>query len=265
MADDPCGELRRLLRLSRGLRLRKRLGQHIMRECRIGTDFMRVIRGLGPRAVVEVGAGPGALTLFLVRSCGRVLSIEIDSSFVPYLAPLVERYLLEVVLGDAIDLVPSIRGVDVLASNTPYNISSQLLVAFVKNSSLRAAVMTLQKDLVDRLLAAPGSKRYGRIAAFVRSFAFIERVADYPPSYFIPEPEVWSSLVVLKKVVDWGEGWARYEDMLRCLFNQRRRMLRTVARRCGLIVPTDLLNKRVYELGPEEFVRIYRLNYSGGP
>ena len=181
------------------------------------------------------------------------------------MATLAKKYLLEVVFGDAIELVPLIRGVDILASNTPYNISSQLLVAFVKNPLLRAAVMTLQKDLVDRLLAPPGSKRYGRIAAFVRTFAIIEKVADYPPSYFVPEPEVWSSLVVLRKVTDWSEGWARYEDMLRCLFNQRRRVLRTVARRCGLAMPTDLLNKRVYELGPEEFVRIYRLNYSGGP
>ncbi len=265
MADDPCGELRRLLRLTRGLRLRKRLGQYIMRECRIGTDFMRVIRGLDPRAVVEVGAGPGALTVFLVRSCERVLSVEIDSSFVPYLAHLVRKHLLEVVLGDAIDLIPSIREADVLASNTPYNISSQLLVAFVKNPYLRAAVMTLQKDLVDRLLAPPGSRRYGRIAAFVRTFAVVERVADYPPSYFVPEPEVWSSLVVLRKDIEWSKEWEGYEGVLRCLFNQRRRVLRTVARRCGLAVPEDLLNKRVYELGPEEFVRIYRLNYSGGP
>ncbi len=262
MEDDPCWELRRLLRHIRGLRLRKRLGQHIMRECRVGADFMRVIMGLAPEAVVEVGPGPGTLTLFIVRSCERVLSIEIDSSFTPYLARLASRYPLEVVLGDAIDLIPSVRGVDVLASNTPYNISSQLIVAFVKNPSLRAAVMTLQRDLVDRLLAPPGSRRYGRIAAFARAFATIEKVADYPPSYFIPEPEVWSSLVVLKKVVEWSDEWATYENMLRCLFNQRRRVLRTVARRCGLVVPTDLANKRVYELGPENFVRIYELNYS---
>lgn len=265
MDEGPCKELKRLLRLSRGLRLRKRLGQHIMRECRVGTDFMRVISELDPRAVVEVGAGPGTLTLFLVRSCERVLSVEIDPSFLPYLKPLARRYLLEVVLGDAIDLVPSIEGADVLASNTPYNISSQILVAFVKNPSLRAAVMTLQKDLVDRLSAPPGSRRYGRIAAFVRTFATVERVADYPPTYFVPEPEVWSSLVVLRRVTEWSEGWAGYEDMLRCLFNQRRRVLRAVAGRCRLAAPAELLNKRVYELGPEEFVRIYMLNYSGGP
>lgn len=265
MSDDPCIELRRRLRILRELRLRKKLGQHLMRECKIGMDFMKVISELSPRAVVEVGAGPGTLTLFLVRVCNKVLSIEIDSSFKQYLAELTRNYLLEAVFGDAMHLIPHITGVDVLASNTPYNISSQLLVMFVKNASLRAAVVTLQKDLVDRLLAPPGSRRYGRIAAFLRTFTVIERVADYPPNFFVPEPEVWSSLVVIKKTVRWGVEWGRYEEMLRCLFNQRRRLLRSVARRCGVAVPDELVNKRVYEVSPEEFIKIYKLNYSGGP
>jgi len=248
------------------LLLAKKLSQHLMRDCRIGYFFAEALESIRSNCVIEIGSGTGFLTRFISRATKQVITVELDLRLIPYL----RNYLrdlpnVHIVMGDGKELLSSCR-CGALVSNTPYHISSPLLINFVK-SNLRYAVLTLQKEVAERLMSSPGSHGYGRITAFVNTFVTVTKIRDFPSSSFIPEPKVDSSLVVLIRKRAWDHSWLSYEDMLRYIFTQRRKLARKVIRdylrMLKVTVPEEELgflgSKRVYELSVDDLLKLHKV------
>ncbi|MCD6084384.1 MAG: ribosomal RNA small subunit methyltransferase A [Desulfurococcales archaeon] len=268
-ASDLCFELRRILRrYSRMLRLSKRLGQHILRGCKLSSDFASALRKLQPSKVLEVGTGIGSLTIILSRFSEKVVTIEID----PRLAYIARKVLgkhpnVEIILGDGLAFLrtSSIRA-DAVCANPPFNITGPLVSAIIK-SNYDFALMTLQKEVAEKLVASPGTRSYGRLTVFVRTFMDVRLIGTYSPDEFLPKPEVDISLVLLSRKKRWERTWDIYEDLLRCVFSQRRKLARKILRRCLKDLPElrncrwekleDLEDKRVFSLDPELLANIF--------
>ena len=182
----------------------KRLGQHFLRDQR---TIQRIIEALGPRAdetIVEIGPGTGALTAELVKRAGRVVAVEFDSKLAPLLS---ERFAsfpnFKLVMADALttdfcELIlpaPSAR----LAANLPYNISTAILQKLIaQRACFEEMVLMLQREVVERVLARPGSSDRGFISVLVEAYCETEKLFDVAPGAFRPPPKVWSSVMRLK-------------------------------------------------------------------
>jgi len=230
---DPCTHLLNTLRALRRLKPIKRLGQHMLRDCRVGYRFSEELRRLKPSGVMEFGMGAGQLTPFLADSAPYVVGVEIDARMLTHLRRVMEgRTNIYPIIGDGLAFIEgeAVRA-DVLVSNTPYVLSGPLLISFVK-SRYRAALLMLQREVAEKLTSPPGVREYGRLSAFVQTFAFPEIVEIYPPSVFTPSPEVDSALVKIVRRREWREGFRKYEDFVTCLFTQRRKKASKILVKC---------------------------------
>lgn len=149
--------------------------------------------------VLEVGAGMGNLTEHLVKRCRRVIAVEKDKRLTKILKQRISNERLEVIDKDILELEFGDLNIDrkiKVVGNLPYYISSDLLIYFVKNRDyIRSLYCSLQKEYVDRLLAEPGSKDYGRITLLINYHTEIMKLFDISSKYFYPSPEVDSSFI----------------------------------------------------------------------
>lgn len=260
-----------LLRLH-GVRAKKKLSQHFIVDRKLLYEVLERVSKLRPSRVVEVGTGLGLLTACLSDVANYVVSIELDSRLaniaVDFLNREVSFKVVDVLVGDGLFLLHSgLREADIVASNVPYSITGPLINSIVK-SNCRAAVLTLQNEVAERLTALPGSKGYSRLTVMVNTFMNVELGGLYPPTSFIPHPKVYSRVVVLMRIRKWGDEWRMYEDLMRCLFNQKRKLARKVLRNClkGSLSSEEVLEledltegKRVYQLDVETLLNIYSI------
>ncbi|MEM0015403.1 MAG: 16S rRNA (adenine(1518)-N(6)/adenine(1519)-N(6))-dimethyltransferase RsmA [Zestosphaera sp.] len=264
-AGDPCVWLKNILSdIERGTPLLRRYGQHLMTDCRLGTLFMESLSRLGVSTVLEVGAGPGLLTKFIVRAVKHLVAVELDVRFSRYGSRLVrEEPKVEYLLGDGLKMVKErVVRADAVVSNTPYSITGPFIASIVK-SNIPYALITLQKEVGERLIASPGSREYGRVTVLVQSFMKPSIVDYVSPESFHPPPKVWSALVLLERRREWTRGDELFEELLKCLFNQRRRKASKVFRECstrlaGVTPAAEELKalvgeRRVYQLNVDEF------------
>lgn len=182
----------------------KRLGQHFLRER--GT-IQRIIEALNPKAdetIIEIGPGTGALTASLVERAGRVVAVEFDNK----LAPLLSERFAEVtnfrlVMADALttDFCAEIAPANSarLVANLPYNISTAILQRLIsQRACLEEMVLMLQREVVERVLAPPGTSDRGFISVLVEAYCEAEKLFDVAPGAFRPPPKVWSSVMRVK-------------------------------------------------------------------
>lgn len=182
----------------------KRLGQHFLRDQRI---IQRIVDALAPKpeeTVVEIGPGTGALTSLLVERAGRVIAVEFDAKLAPVLQERfggVENFGL--VMADALttdfcaEIRPAIKAR--LVANLPYNISTAILQRLIaQRQCFDEMVLMLQKEVVERVLAPPGTSDRGFISVLVEAYCEAEKLFDVAPGAFRPPPKVWSSLIRLK-------------------------------------------------------------------
>lgn len=220
-------------------RPRKRFGQHFLRDPQILARLAAAIAPQPGQRVVEIGPGRGALTDLLVDRGTELTAIEIDRDLA---ALLRTRYAgrpgFTLIEGDALrfdyrhlaDCGATLR----LVGNLPYNLSTPLLFALLEHRQVIAdMVFMLQKEVVDRLAAAPGSKAYGRLGVMIQYHCHVERLFTVPPSAFVPPPKVDSAVVRLvphtasRAVATDPEHLAQLVG--RC-FQQRRKTLRNCLR-----------------------------------
>ncbi|QIA26160.1 16S rRNA (adenine(1518)-N(6)/adenine(1519)-N(6))-dimethyltransferase RsmA [Thermaerobacter sp. PB12/4term] len=230
-------ELRRWLERY-GVRPSRRLGQNFLVDDYWAERIVAAVEPGPDDLVIEVGPGLGALTERLAQRAGRVRAVEVDRRLA---AALRERLghlpNLELVEGDilAVDLDRLVsrrdpaEGPVKLASNLPYAITSPFLVRWLE-APIRweRAVLTLQAEVVDRLVAAPGAAAYGALTVLVAYHARVERLGTVPAGAFWPRPEVDSAVVRLwphprppVAVVDPAALFA----LVRAAFSQRRKRL----------------------------------------
>ncbi len=257
-----------------GLGAKKSLGQHFLLDLNITRKIAR-LSGLGPDdTVIEVGPGPGGLTRALLETGARVLAIERDSRCIEALSMLNEAWPGKLILieGDALAIEEAallaehdISGPVRLASNLPYNISTELLIKWLKASPRWWTSLTLmfQKEVADRIIAPPGNKTYGRLAIISQIASQPQRGFDLPARAFTPAPKVDSSVVHFDPVATLPCELGVLEKITAAAFSQRRKMLRAALKPYfgsdtqDVLTKCDILpTKRAEEIGIDGFVAL---------
>ncbi|MEA1652300.1 16S rRNA (adenine(1518)-N(6)/adenine(1519)-N(6))-dimethyltransferase RsmA [Nitrospirillum sp. BR 11164] len=249
---------------------RKALGQHFLLDLNLTARVAAAAGDLAGVTVIEVGPGPGGLTRALVESDAKaVVAVERDSRFVAALADVVEAAAgrLTIVEGDAleVDMTAVAPAPRAIVANLPYNVGTPMLVGWLRQiQEFRSLTLMFQKEVVDRIIAKPRTKDYGRLAVMSQWLADARLVFDIPPQAFSPPPKVMSAVVHLTPRVLPADA-PSFKDMERVVaaaFNQRRKMLRAGLK--GLVAqPEPLLEaagilptSRAEEVDVAGFVRL---------
>ncbi|MFP4154083.1 MAG: 16S rRNA (adenine(1518)-N(6)/adenine(1519)-N(6))-dimethyltransferase RsmA [Halothiobacillaceae bacterium] len=259
-------------RVPGGHRPRKRFGQNFLHDASV---IDRIVSTIDPRpgqAVVEIGPGLGALTCPLLARLGQMDVIELDRDVIPRLRDHCGSLgHLRIHEFDALkfDLaaLSAARGQRLrVVGNLPYNISSPLLFhLFSQVDSLQDMTFMLQKEVVDRLAAEPGSRDYGRLSVMAQVICRIESLFTVPPGAFNPPPKVDSAIVRLiphpRPLVD-PVTHGHLAAVVRAAFGQRRKTLRNTLK---AILPADTMaeigidpSRRPETVSLDEFILMAR-------
>ncbi|MFH0958600.1 MAG: 16S rRNA (adenine(1518)-N(6)/adenine(1519)-N(6))-dimethyltransferase RsmA [Pseudomonadota bacterium] len=260
---------------SHGLAPKKWMGQNLL----VDTSYLEmIVQAAGVKdgdKIVEIGAGLGALTQSLVLQGATVWAIEVDAGFFRQLesrfagSPNVNLIHKDVLKFDFYELAAQSGKLKIVA-NLPYNLSSRLVFIFQENRSIfESAVVMLQKEVAERLVASPGSKDYGALAVMLAATAKAEALFDIPPEAFYPKPQITSTLIRIvfpdpppHDVID----HKLLTKLVKAGFSSRRKTLRNGLKALvtpelsfdGIIEASDIagidLGRRAETLSPEEFV-----------
>jgi 16S rRNA (adenine1518-N6/adenine1519-N6)-dimethyltransferase len=212
---------------------RKRFGQNFLHDPGI---LRRIVESIAPRpeqTLIEIGPGEGALTLPLLRAAGKLIAIELDRDLIePLKAKAHGIGELTVMSADAltVDLTALANGTRIrLIGNLPYNISTPILFHCLEHAGVIDDMhFMLQKEVVERMAAAPGSKIYGRLSVMLQLRCTVEPLLKVPPGAFRPAPKVDSAVVRLvplpvEQLPNIAHG--PLDRVVRAAFGQRRKTL----------------------------------------
>ena len=213
-------------------RARKRFGQHFLVDAGVIDAILRAIAPANTDTIVEIGPGLGALTESLARSAGHLHLVELDRDLA---AALRTRWQSDdrvtVHEADALDFDFTALGDSLrVVGNLPYNISTPLLFRLLEQrTAITDMHFMLQKEVVDRIAAKPGSKAYGRLSVMLQAHLVTESLFNVPPDAFDPPPAVTSAVL---RLYERSPGDERPGDdallsaLLAKAFGQRRKTLR---------------------------------------
>ncbi len=253
-----------------GLDARKRYGQHFLLDLNLTRRIARAAGPLDDGTIVEVGPGPCGLTrALLLQGAAHLVAIEVDTRAVGALRQLqaVSAGRLEIVEGDALAIDPATFGAAPrrIVANLPYNVATALLIRWLHAANeIADMVLMFQKEVVDRLVATPRSKDYGRLSVLAQHVCEVRRLFEVAPSAFVPPPKVTSAVARLtprppgQRLPDLGP----LERVTAAAFGQRRKMLRgSLQALLGDPIPVleDLglsPTARAEELSVDDFVRL---------
>jgi 16S rRNA (adenine1518-N6/adenine1519-N6)-dimethyltransferase len=252
-------------------RPKKSFGQHFLHERRY---IERIVAAIAPRAedfLVEIGPGEGALTFPLLAAAGKLTAIELDTDLIPQLQSNAAGVgALSIVHADVlkVDFTAMARQAGVarlrVAGNLPYYISSPILFHCIEHAAAIADMhFMLQKEVVDRMAAAPGSKVYGRLSVMLQLACRVQPLFDVPPGAFRPPPKVDSAVVRLLPLAAeerHDADPARLYAIVKAAFAQRRKTLSNALRQlldAEAIAHAGIDPKaRAETLAPADFVRL---------
>lgn len=252
MSEPPDGlpPLRDVIR-RHGLIAKKSLGQNFLLDLNLAARIARAAGTLADVTVLEIGSGPGGLTrALLALGARRVIAVERDERAIAALQEIAGHYpgRLDIVAGDALTFDARAyidHGPLRIVANLPYNIATPLLVSWVSAEPwppwYDAAILMFQREVAERIVAAPGSKSYGRLSVLVQWRCEAKILFDVHPSAFVPAPKVTSSLIRLAPRADAPRcERGLLEAVTQAAFGQRRKMLRQSLRTLGMDVPALL-------------------------
>ncbi len=219
-----------------GFRFSKALGQNFLTAAWVPARIAEEAGLDDNTGVVEIGPGIGCLTAELAKRAGKVAAIELDKALLPVLRETLADFdNVRVVHGDAtrLDLralaareLPGLR--PVVCANLPYNVTTPLLTAILEAGCFETVTVMIQREVARRICAGPGNADYGAFGLFVQWHCETELLFDVPPSCFVPQPKVSSSVIRLKRR-EVPPVPVRDEKLLfrviRAAFNQRRKTL----------------------------------------
>jgi 16S rRNA (adenine1518-N6/adenine1519-N6)-dimethyltransferase len=245
-AKDGLPPLREVIR-RHGLAARKSLGQNFLFDLNLTERIARAAGPLADVTVFEVGPGPGGLTrALLALDAARVIAVERDQRAIAALDEIAAHYpgRLDVVAADALtfDPRPYLDARVRIVANLPYNVATALLIAWLGVEPwppwYECAVLMFQREVAERLVAAPGSKTYGRLSVLVQWRCEARILFDVNASAFVPPPNVTSSVVRLVPRATPAPCDRRLlETVTQAAFGQRRKMLRQSLRSLGTDTP----------------------------
>jgi 16S rRNA (adenine1518-N6/adenine1519-N6)-dimethyltransferase len=218
---------------------KKRFGQNFLHDPGIIRRIIGLIRPLPEQVIIEIGPGQGALTAALVAGAGRITAIELDQDLLPILRSRFGPSELNLIAADVLtvdfaalaqSLAPGSSRSLRIVGNLPYNISTPLLFHLLAVVD-RVADQTfmLQKEVVDRMVAAPGSKVYGRLSVMLQAHYRMEKLLQVPSGAFVPAPKVDSAIVgmwPLPKALRPSGDPQIFSRLVTQAFSARRKMLR---------------------------------------
>ncbi|MFN0171917.1 MAG: 16S rRNA (adenine(1518)-N(6)/adenine(1519)-N(6))-dimethyltransferase RsmA [Bryobacteraceae bacterium] len=206
---------------------RQHLGQHFLIK---GSILERIAKAACPDAaplVVEIGPGKGALTAHLLPRAARLIAIELDDALGAHLQ---EKYRgdsrVEIVAGDATRIDLAQWGPAVIAGNLPYYAATAIMERVWRMPQVSRAVFLVQKEVAERLAAAPGCRDYGALSVEAQLFARVELLFGVRPSAFQPPPKVESSVVRLTPHPPEVGDPEAFLQFVRLAFHQKRKTLR---------------------------------------
>ena len=218
-------------------RARRRFGQNFLHDRRIIQQMIMAIAPRAEDAFLEVGPGPGALTRPLLDRASRLTAIEVDRDLAATLrrSQAAQSGQLRIIEADALSepLEPLIESADRflrIVGNLPYNLSTPLLFHLTAPTrGISDLHLLLQREVVDRMAAGPGSRIYGRLSVMIQARCVIEPLFEVPPGAFSPPPRVTSRFVRLVPHSHPPLGETDTECLARVVaaaFAQRRKTLR---------------------------------------
>ena len=244
---------------------RKRFGQNFLQDTRIIADIVNAVRPQPDDIVIEIGPGLAAITEPLARKLNQLHVCEIDRDIIAHLKKQPFASKLVIHEGDVLNFdFRRIAGRKKIVGNLPYNISTPLLfkLAEVADEVVDMHFM-LQKEVVERMVAAPKTNDYGRLSVMLQYFFDMESLIDVPPKSFIPAPKVDSAVVRMIPVagrIGIAQYFAHFADLVRLAFHQRRKTLRNnlkgVAGDDDLQAVGILPTQRAEEVAAEKYVAL---------
>lgn len=244
MTLDGLPPLREVLK-AHGLIARKSFGQHFLFDLNLTRKIARLAGPFDGRVVIEVGPGPGGLTRALLEAGARVIAIEKDPRFLPILADLSDAADggLTVVQGDALAIDEAALVADHapecsarVVANLPYNVGTPLLIKWLTGPfTPEAMTLMFQKEVAERIVAAPGSAAYGRLSVIAQATCQASMALTVPARAFTPPPKVDSAVVTLKVRAERPSQAVldALQTVTAAAFGQRRKMLRSSLKSLG--------------------------------
>ncbi len=255
-------ELKRVLN-SAGIRLSKKLDQHFIIDDRILQREVEHAQVNSEETVLEIGPGIGTLTRHLAKSANKVIVIEKDKKFELFLKEIPNT---EVIIGDALDL--DFPVCDKILSNVPYSISSPLIFKILQQP-IKLAVLCLQKEFAQRMVAVPSTKDYSRLTVNCAVRADVEILENVSKAKYYPQPKVDSTIVkLIPKQIELPE---MFDSITRALFQHKNQKVRNAliksaheiggkekaekfVKRIG-----EIADRKVITLSPEEILEFSKL------
>lgn len=244
-------------------RARKRFGQNFLQDERVIREIIAAIRPTLGDVIVEIGPGLGAMTLPLAKQVELLHVVEIDRDIIAYLGRLDISDKLVVHEGDVLAFdFSSIVGCKKIVGNLPYNISTPLLFHLCRYVDDVAEMhFMLQKEVVDRMVAIPGSSDYGRLSIMLQYFFEMESLFDVQPEAFTPAPKVQSAVVRMIPVpgrIGVAVDFDLFSRLVKQSFAHRRKTIRNNLKDWvsdEILEQVNIpLNARPEDLAPESFV-----------
>jgi 16S rRNA (adenine1518-N6/adenine1519-N6)-dimethyltransferase len=259
------------------MKRKPKFGQNFLVDDTARHAIVDALGDISQRTVIEIGPGHGAITEILAGRCRRLIALELDRALA---AELTFRFRdqphVQIIEGDFLKtdlrtLVPTDETVDVIG-NLPYYITSDILLQLFAAGSaglLARAVLMMQREVADRVSAAPGVRDYGLLSATAQMNAEVENLFTLPPSAFSPPPDVYSTVLRLHfapRFVELGVDAAGFNDFLKRCFAQKRKTLQNNLRaagysneQLGAAWPASIpAQARAESLGLEAMAELYR-------
>jgi 16S rRNA (adenine1518-N6/adenine1519-N6)-dimethyltransferase len=237
-----------------------RLGQNFLSDPNLLDAIVRDAQLRDDDVVLEVGAGEGVLTERLAAAAGHVHAIELDRRLEQALAPLAARDNVSLCWGDAMSV--DLAGLDpaptAIVSNLPYSVATPVILRTIEElPSVRRWTVMVQREIAERLRAAPGSRTYGSPSVVAQLACEVKLLRTVDPAVFRPRPRVESAILSLRRTGPGADAPTR--ELVRAAFAHRRKSL---ARSVEHLRPGSLAPVRaaLAELGLAENIRAERLS-----
>ena len=248
---------------------RKKFGQNFLIDTHVLDKIIRAAELTKEDLVLEIGPGIGTLTQYLCENARQVIAVEIDKTLIPILTEdtlagydnfeLINDDILKVDIKKIVEEKNGGKPIKVVA-NLPYYITTPIVMSLLEQElPIDSITVMVQKEVAERMQAAPGTKDYGALSLAVQYRAETYIAANVPPNCFMPRPAVGSCVIRLKKKQEPPVAVKSPELMfklIRAAFNQRRKTLLNAISNSGeLSIPKDKIAEAIKEAGLDENIR----------
>lgn len=235
------------------LTLKKSLGQHFLKDESVCTRIVEALQQQPFQQLLEVGPGGGALTKYLINIPSILLKVvEIDREKIDYLSSNYPSLTSNIIEGSILDIDAPFQGKFTMIGNFPYNISTQIVFKVIEwREQIETMIGMFQKEVAERICAAPGSKDYGIISVIAQAYFKTAYLFDVDESSFNPPPKVKSGVI---KLVYKGNPYEinnhhKFKNLVKTAFAQRRKQLRNPLKS---YFEKDFLNQEIFSKRAEQ-------------